>query len=76
LIRCSIRTDWLRSVDLYSERITVGDVYAGSLSAAAGRHLLRLEGIGRNPNSKGTRLGLDSVRLRERWLKKRPSLRK
>lgn len=68
--------DELKSVDLYSERLAVGDIYVGSLTLAAGRHALRLEGIGRNPNSKGMRLGLDSLRLRERWLKKRPSLRK
>ena len=68
--------DRLKSVDLYSERLTVGDVYVGSLALAAGKHALRLEGIGQNPNSKGMRLGLDSLRLRERWLKKRPSLRK
>ncbi len=36
----------------------------------------QLEGIGQNPNSKGMKLGLDSLRLRERWLRKRPSLRK
>jgi hypothetical protein len=68
--------DWLREVDFYSERMTVSDIYVGSLSLAQGKHVLRLEGVGRNPLSKGILLGLDSVRLRERWNKKRPFLHK
>jgi hypothetical protein len=70
------KKDWLRSVDFYSEMLTVSDVYVGSLRLAKGKHVLRLEGVGRNPLSKGGLLGLDSVRLRERWNKKRTLLRK
>jgi len=40
-----------------------------------GSHTLRLEGFGANPFALGTHLGLDSVRLRQRWHVKRPSLR-
>ncbi len=70
------KKDWLRSVDFYSESMTVSDIYVGSLRLPKGKHTLRLEGVGRNPLSKGMLLGLDSVRLRERWNKKRPLLRK
>jgi len=65
----------LRMVDLYSPGLSVGDVYIGSLRLAAGKQVLRLECVGRNPDSQGRLLGLDSVRLRERWQKKRPSLK-
>ncbi len=67
---------WLRAVDFYAERLAVNDVYVGSLRLAKGKHVLRLEGVGRNPFSRGMLLGLDSVRLRERWNKKRPLLSK
>ena len=56
--------------------MTANDLYVGSLRLAKGKHVLRLEGVGRNPLSKGGLLGLDSVRLRERWNKKRTLLRK
>jgi hypothetical protein len=36
--------------------------------------VLRFEGLGRNPLSSGSALGLDSICLRERWLKKRKFL--
>jgi hypothetical protein len=67
--------EWLRTMDFYSERLKVGDIYIGSFSLTNGKHVLRFEGAGRNPNSKGTLLGLDSIRLRQRWSKKRPALR-
>jgi hypothetical protein len=65
----------LRSLDLYSPRLNVGDIYVGSLRLRPGKHVLRLEGTGQNPLSKGMLVGLDSIRLRERWQKKRPSLK-
>lgn len=67
--------DWLKSIDFYSAGLSVGDTYVGSLRLAAGKHLLRLECLGESSGSRGALLGLDSVRLRERWLKKRPSLK-
>ncbi len=61
--------------DLYAPGIEVRDYYLGSYELTPGRHTLRFESTGRNPFSSGGLLGLDSVRLRERWQKKRPSLR-
>jgi len=61
-------------IDLYSRDLDVRDVYLGSLKLAPGKHTLRFEAAGRHPLSKGNALGLDSVRLRERWNKKRKLL--
>ncbi len=46
-----------------------------SLRLEPGKHVLRLEPAGRHPLSKGRLIGLDSIRLRERWDKRRPSLK-
>jgi len=61
-------------IDLYASNMDVRNHYIGSFRFAPGRHTLRLECVGRNPLSRGNTLGLDSVRLRERWLKKRKPL--
>lgn len=47
----------------------------GSARHSPGTHTLRFELVGRNPLSTGNALGLDSVRLRQRWHKLRPPLR-
>lgn len=60
--------------DFYSAELKVKDNYLGSFRLAPGKHVLRLECVGRNVMSKGDYLGLDSIRLRERWLKKRKLL--
>ena len=60
--------------DFYSPVLKVGDIYLGSFKLAAGKHTLRFECTGKNLMSKGNYLGIDSVRLRERWLKKRKLL--
>jgi len=60
--------------DFYSPALQVKDNYLGSFKLTAGKHTLRLECVGRNPLSKGRYLGLDSVRLRDRWNTKRKSL--
>jgi hypothetical protein len=60
-------------LDLYSRNIEVHDHSLGDHELAAGKHTIRLDCTGRNPASTGTRLGVDSVRLRQRWLVKRPS---
>jgi len=60
--------------DFYSRDLEVQDVYLGSQKLLPGKHTLRFEGAGRNPLSKGAFLGLDSVRLRQRWDKKRKLL--
>jgi hypothetical protein len=61
--------------DLYAEQIEVHDHYLGSYELEPGQHAIRLECVGQNPLSGGDYLGVDSVRLRERWHKKRPALR-
>jgi hypothetical protein len=61
-------------LDLFAPEMTVRDHYIGSYRFSPGSHTLRLECSGRNPLSKGNYLGLDSMRLRERWLKKRKLL--
>jgi len=62
-------------IDFYSEQMDVKEIYMGSYTLPIGTHTLRFECAGKNPYSKGYILGLDSVRLRERWEKKRKSLR-
>ena len=65
----------IKRVDLYSPDIEVKDYYLGSTILKAGKHTIRFESAGKNDNSKGNYLGFDSFRLRERWDKKRASLR-
>ncbi len=60
--------------DFYSKALKVKDNYLGSFKLATGKHSLRLECVGKNVLSKGYYVGLDSIRLRERWLKKRKLL--
>jgi hypothetical protein len=60
--------------DFYAKDFTVKDNYLGSFRLTPGKHTLRLECVGRNVLSKGNYVGLDSVRLRERWNRKRKLL--
>jgi hypothetical protein len=60
--------------DFYSRDLEVKDVSLGSFKLAPGKHTLRFEGAGRNALSIGNYLGLDSVRLRQRWDRKRKLL--
>ena len=60
--------------DFYVKELQIKDNYFGSLKLAPGKHTLRMECVGRNVMSKGNQLGLDSIRLRERWNKKRKLL--
>jgi hypothetical protein len=64
----------IHDFDFYSTQLEVKDHYLGSFKLPLGKHTLRFECVGRNPLSKGNYFGLDSVRLRERWLKKRKLL--
>lgn len=64
----------IHDFDLYFKGLAVKDHYLGSYKLSAGKHTLRFECVGQNPLSKGNLIGLDSVRLRERWLKKRKLL--
>lgn len=60
--------------DFYSPTLKVKENYLGSFHFTPGKHTLRLVCVGRNPLSKGRTVGLDSIRLRERWDKKRKPL--
>lgn len=66
--------DKLADFDFYAKELVVKETYLGSFKLAPGKHTLRFECIGRNPMSKGNFLGFDSIRLRERWNKKRKLL--
>jgi hypothetical protein len=65
----------VKFIDLYSKNTIVKDYYIGSTTLKKGKHIIRFESAGQNDNSKGNYLGFDSFRLRERWLKKRASLK-
>jgi hypothetical protein len=60
--------------DFYGRDVTVRDLYLGSFSFAPGSHVIRFEAAGRSGMSTGGALGLDSVRLRQRWHKLRKPL--
>jgi hypothetical protein len=64
----------IQDFDLFSKALSVKDHYLGSYKLSPGKHALRFVCVGRNALSKGNYFGLDSVRLRERWLKKRKLL--
>ena len=66
--------DKIDDYDFHAEKIEVRDHYLGSFTLTPGKHSLRFECVGRSPFSKGRHLGLDSVRLRERWNRKRKHL--
>ncbi len=62
-------------IDFYSPKIEVIEHALGDVTLTKGTHTIRLECTGRNASSKGWKLGVDSVRLRERWNVKRPPLK-
>ena len=62
------------NLDLYSPTIEVKEHHLGELPAGAGKHTLTLECVGMSPASKGAKLGLDCVKLRERAGVKRAPL--
>lgn len=61
-------------VDAFSPDIKVVQHRFGDEPIAAGVHTLTFKCVGMNPNSTGHLLGVDSVRLRQRWDRKRPPL--
>lgn len=65
----------IKKLDLYSRDTDVKDYYLGSTVLKAGKHTIRFESVGKNDNSAANYLGFDSFRLRERWNKKRASLK-
>jgi len=54
--------------------VSVDDHYLGSAALKKGKHTIRFEQVGKDPESLGNGLGFDSFRLMKRWNKKRPSL--
>ncbi len=63
------------AIDLYSPTIEVRDHVLEALAVMPGTHTINLTCRGKNPDSQGYFLGVDSVRLRERWDRKRPALK-
>jgi hypothetical protein len=61
-------------MDFYSPNVELRELSLGERTLTPGKHVLVLECVGKSPASKGWMLGVDSVRLRERWNKKRPPL--
>jgi hypothetical protein len=57
--------------DFYNPAVEVRELNLGQRRLSVGRHTIRLECTGARGASRGTRLGIDSVRLRERWNLKR-----
>jgi hypothetical protein len=53
-------------LDLYSAKVASEEVHLLDFWPEPGRHVLRLECVGRNPLSSGFYCGIESVRLRER----------
>jgi hypothetical protein len=60
--------------DFYSEELQVKEHYLGSFRLTPGKHTLKMVCVGKNVMSRGNYVGLDSIRLRERWDKKRKLL--
>ncbi len=64
----------LGALDCFSPRVEVREHSLGDGPWTPGAHTIRLECVGINPNSTGYKIGIDSVRLRQRWNIKRPPL--
>jgi hypothetical protein len=61
--------------DFFSAETRIDELDLGQRRLAPGEHRIRLECVGVRPGSQGTKLGIDSVRLRERWDVKRKAPR-
>lgn len=57
--------------DFYNPQVAVRELNLGSRRLPPGQHTLRFECLGQRDTATGTRLGIDSVRLRQRWDVKR-----
>ncbi|HOW70646.1 MAG TPA: DUF2961 domain-containing protein [Phycisphaerae bacterium] len=55
-----------KPIDLYAAKVEVPEFHLMDFWPDPGRYALRLECTGKNANSSGRHLGLDSIRLRER----------
>ncbi|MFO0830093.1 MAG: glycoside hydrolase family 172 protein [Phycisphaerales bacterium] len=63
-------------IDCYSPDVDVREHALGNVTLAPGPHTLRVECVGKNAASRGHSVGLDAVRLRERWNKQRTPIKK
>jgi hypothetical protein len=63
-----------RVLNLFSEKLDVYDYYLGSSTLKKGKHTIRFDQVGTDPQSTGNCLGFDSFRLMKRWDRKRVSL--
>lgn len=59
-------------LDLHSPEVRIREHHFGDRTLSVGRHVLRLECLGKDASSTGFKLGLDTLRLRERSTAKRP----
>ncbi len=57
--------------DFYHDGMDVVELNLGHYTLPAGKHSIRFECLGKRGESQGSKLGFDSVRLRERWNIKR-----
>jgi hypothetical protein len=64
------------AVDFYNPTVEVHDQPLGDMTLPPGTHTIRFTCTGRNPASRGWKLGIDSVRLRERWNVKREPIKR
>ncbi|MFO0982310.1 MAG: glycoside hydrolase family 172 protein [Planctomycetota bacterium] len=64
------------AIDCYGPEVTVKELSLGDLRLKPGPHTIKLECVGKNLSSSGYRIGVDSVRLRERFPPKREPPRK
>ena len=60
--------------DFYAKSVDLQELVLSDAPLAPGEHVLRFECTGKNAESKGFKLGVDSVRLRHRTGAKRPPL--
>jgi hypothetical protein len=58
-------------VDFYNATVKVRELNLGQRRLSSGSHKVRLECTGTSGLSRGSKLGIDSVRLRQRWNVKR-----
>ena len=59
------------AIDFYSAEVAVHELSLGDQTLPVGAHTIRFECAGKNPASRGYKLGIDSVRLRQRYPAKR-----
>ncbi|HOD80468.1 MAG: hypothetical protein BWX88_00246 [Planctomycetes bacterium ADurb.Bin126] len=58
-------------IDFYNAEVKVRELNLGQRRLSVGQHTLRVECTGKSIQSTGSKLGIDSVRLRQRWPVKR-----